>query len=547
MGNNAAPAKAAIYARFSSDLQDERSIADQVALCRDYARRNNWHVAATYEDFAVSGATIHGRHSYQRMLDDAKARRFEVILAEDVDRFARNSADVMRLKEVASFLEVRIFTVADGEANELLFGFKGLMSAHWLQGHILKVRRGMAGRIRAGASAGGRCYGYAAVQGQPGVLTIVEHEAEVIRRIFADYVAGLTPRQIAEALNREGIAAPRGKAWNASTINGSKARHYGIIANPLYGGMRMWNRTRFVKDPSTGKRVSRINEADTLMRAPAPGLAIVSPELFRAAQARKAQRSVGKPSSHRAPRRPLSGLLRCAACGGGMSTAGHDKTGRTRVRCSRHVESATCPAPATFYLDAIEAATFKGLRAELRKPLLLAEYARTYHAERQRLAAGSSRRRGQIERRLGELARELGRIVDAIIKGLGDEDMLRARTQELQAERTALEREQAALPTAMPEVVTLHPAALRRYAEQVDRLETSLGTIISDPDAASALRDLIESVTVARSVKGGPTVSITGRMEHLLGTSATKIPRPGGLLVAGEDPRRYPRFRISSP
>lgn len=527
--------RAAIYARFSSDLQDKRSIADQLALCRDYTRRQGWQVVATYEDAAVSGATIHGRDNYQRMLADATAKRFDIVLAEDVDRFARNAADVMRLQEVASFLEIRIFTVADGEANELLFGFKGLMSAQWLKAHALKVRRGMAGRVRSGASAGGRCYGYAAVPGEPGKLVIVAAEAAIVVRIFIEYLAGATPRQIAQGLNRDRIAAPRGTMWNASTINGSRARQCGILSNPLYGGTRVWNRTRFVKDPATGKRVSRVNAADDRMTAPAPELAIVSADIFRQAQARKAQRGHGHPSHHRVPKRPLSGLLRCASCGGGLSAAGRDKSGRVRVRCSRAIESGSCPAPATFYLDAIEAVTFAGLRAELRRPLMLAEYVKTYHAERKRLANGSGRRRGHIERRQGEIARELTRIVDAIVKGTGDDTIMAARTKELQGERAALETEMATLPTAAPEVVTLHPAVLTRYALQVERLETALATVAGDPEAAEAFRELVESVTVSRApgAPHGLTVTIAGRLERLLlGSSASNTPS-GGLLVAG--------------
>lgn len=521
MPASAAP-RAAIYARFSSDRQDERSIADQVALCRDYAARQGWHVVATYSDAAISGASIHGRTEYQQLLADAEARRFDVIIAEDVDRFARNSADAMRLKETADFIGVRIFTVADGEANELLFGFKGLMGALWLKTHALKVRRGQEGRVRAGLVSGGQAYGYAPVPGKPGERAIVPAEAEIVRRVFAEYLAGRSPREIAQGLNADHVPAPRGAQWNASTLNGSAARGSGLLFNALFAGVIRWNRVRMVKDPATGKRISRINAAEARRETSVPALAIVTPEIFAAVQERKAALARIHPSHQRRPARLLSGLLRCAACGGGLSTAGVDKSGRTRVRCSNHKESRSCPAPATFYLDTIERTVLETLRAELREPAVIAEYVRTYHAERQRLAATGTRRREAIERRLGSIERELKRLVDGIAQEIGDPQILGARTKELAAEQAGLEAERAALREAK-KPIALHPAVLKRYEQQVAALQDSLARGIADGDrgAAHALRDLVESVTVARddTRPAGIQVTISGRLEAMLGAT----------------------------
>jgi hypothetical protein len=60
-------------------------------------------------------------------------------------------------------------------------------------------------------------------------------------------------------LNQQHIRAPRGSRWNASTINGNSQRGAGIIFNELYAGRIVWNKVRMVKDPDTGKRVSRPN------------------------------------------------------------------------------------------------------------------------------------------------------------------------------------------------------------------------------------------------------------------------------------------------
>ena len=72
----------------------------------------------------------------------------------------------------------------------------------------------------------------------------------------------------------------------------------------------------------------------------------------------------------------LTGLLRCGACGAGMSSKGRDKSGRIRVRCSAAQESGTCTDPTSFYMDTVERAVASGLAAELRSPEVLMEYVR---------------------------------------------------------------------------------------------------------------------------------------------------------------------------
>ena len=95
---------------------------------------------------------------------------------------------------------------------------------------------------------------------------------------------GGTPREIAHDLNNEGIAPPRGRSWNASTINGNMQRGTGLIQNELYAGRLVWNKVRMVKDPDAGKRLSRPNAKKDWQTAEVPELRIVSQELFNAAQ-----------------------------------------------------------------------------------------------------------------------------------------------------------------------------------------------------------------------------------------------------------------------
>ena len=78
-------------------------------------------------------------------------------------------------------------------------------------------------------------------------------------RIFREYVAGIAPKAIAKRLNHDGIAGPFGGTWSPGTIHGNAKRGTGILNNELYIGRLIWNRLRYVKNPDTGKRISRLN------------------------------------------------------------------------------------------------------------------------------------------------------------------------------------------------------------------------------------------------------------------------------------------------
>jgi site-specific DNA recombinase len=183
-----------------------------------------------------------------------------------------------------SFLGIEIRAVHEGVVNTVLVGLRGLVGQLYREDNPHKVRRGQAGRVSKGLAGGGLTYGYAAVPGRRGERVIVDSEAQVVRRIFQEYVDGRTPREIAHNLNNDRVPPPRGRAWNASTINGNRERCAGILQNELYVGRLVWNKIRMAKDPDTGKRLSRPNPKSDWQISKVPHLAIVSPDLFEAAQ-----------------------------------------------------------------------------------------------------------------------------------------------------------------------------------------------------------------------------------------------------------------------
>jgi site-specific DNA recombinase len=325
--------KVAIYARYSSDNQRDASIADQLRVCREYAARQRWAVTKEFTDHAVSGATLL-RAGFQRLMQEALDGRFDIVLAEALDRFSRDKEDTAGLFKRLTFAGVSIVTLAEGDITHLHVGLKGTMNALFLKDLADKTRRGLRGRVELGKSGGGLCYGYrvtrqthdsAAVTGDREIVPV---EAEVIRRIFRDYAAGLSPKALAKRLNAERCPGPGGARWNPSTIHGNPSRGTGILNNELYIGRLVWNRLRYVKDPDTGKRVSRPNPPSEWVTTAVPALRVVDEELWNQVKVRQAEMrrvaSSGDPKRFNQARRPkylFSGLTKCAECGGSCTGA----------------------------------------------------------------------------------------------------------------------------------------------------------------------------------------------------------------------------------
>jgi hypothetical protein len=111
----------------SSDNQREASIDDQIRLCVAFTEREGWTHVDTYRDAALSGASTL-RPSYQRLLEDARTGKFDVLVAEGLDRLSRDQADTAMLFKLLSFAGVRMVTLSEGEIRELHVGLMGTMN-----------------------------------------------------------------------------------------------------------------------------------------------------------------------------------------------------------------------------------------------------------------------------------------------------------------------------------------------------------------------------------------------------------------------------------
>lgn len=377
----------AAYARYSSDSQREASLDDQLRNCRAYCARQGWPEPVIYTDAAISGARA-DRRGYNRML--AHSAKLDVILVDDLSRLSRDSVECTRVVRRLTFAGVRLIGVSDGvdtarKSHKADVGLRGLMSELYLTDLADKTHRGLTGRALAGSSAGGLPYGYRVTS--TGQREIREDQAAVVRRIYGDYLNGQSAREIAIALNAERVPSARGSTWAMSAIHGDTRRGIGILANPIYCGRQVWNRSHWVKHPETGRRVRKERPKSEWITSEHPELAIVDAAIFDAAQARLQRRRLPcKGGSH--PKYLLSGLLRCGQCGGPMVAID-----RYRYGCAAAKDRGTCTSRLRVPREAAEEAMLQGVRDELLSESAFQRFQRAVRDElrRQRRDPGAAR------------------------------------------------------------------------------------------------------------------------------------------------------------
>ena len=523
--------RAAIYARFSTTMQREASIEDQVRICRERAALERCEVIEVFSDMAISGASTR-RPGLQSLLALAERGGVDVILCEALDRLSRDQADVAQLYKRLSFHDVRIITTSEGEINELHVGLKGTMNQMFLKDLAAKTRRGLRGRVEAGKSGGGNAYGYRVVRGlgpdgQPvtGEREIVPHEAEIIRRIYQKFADGYAPKKIAQRLNADGIPGPRGTYWRDSAIRGHRQRGTGIINNELYIGRLIWNRLRYVKDPETGKRVSRLNPEQDWVIHDVPELRIVTDALWDAVKQRQ-QKIEATPAvqgirksrfwEKKRSRHLLTGKLACGCCGGGFAAVGKDY-----LACSNARKLQTCSATRSIKRATLEDAALELLRDRLMQPDAVAEFVTAFTRATNAQRRDEGIKHDQTRRALQEVERKLAGLYDAIADGFRTAGLLQ-KLQALEDEKAELERK---LEAPAPSAVRFHPKLAELYRSKVTELSEALKDEAIRAPALDLLRILIDRVVVHHDAgTKGITLEVEGALSAMIAQA-----QPGGL------------------
>jgi site-specific DNA recombinase len=492
--------RAVIYARYSSDLQRDNSIEDQIELCRRFIEQQGWTMVRHYEDRAVSGASRF-RPGYQQLVADLGRGLFDVVVVEALDRLSRKLADIADLHDRLAFARIKLYALNIGEIGAMHIGMLGTMAQLFLADLREKVLRGQLGRVRQGKVPGGKAYGYEVVDPGPrdngggfGVRRINEGEAAIVRRIFQAFAGGKSPRAIAKELNEERVPGPDGRPWGDTTIRGQVDRATGILNNAIYVGRLEWNRCSYVKNPQTGKRVARPNPPEKWERADVPHLRIIDDELWGRVKARQqdVRIEMGKDERgnalNRAHRRQflLSGLLVCGCCGGAYTIIGKDRYG-----CATRRSKGTCSNGVGITRQEVETRVLAGLKERLMAPELVETFVEEFKAELRRAGRNAEDRRSLLRRALVDVDRKIAGIMKAIEDGNYNQTLTK-RLSALEVEKAEIDAKLAEMRTSAK--IEIHPNLFEVYRRKVEKLEQALAAPDTQTEASEVLRSLIDRI-----------------------------------------------------
>lgn len=489
--------RVAIYARYSSDNQRDASIADQLRICREFAARQGWSVVQEFTDHAISGATLL-RSGFQALMRDALNHRFDVVLAESLDRFSRDQEDTAGLFKRLTFAGVNIVTLAEGDITHMHIGFKGTMNALFLKDLAEKTHRGLRGRVENGKAGGGLSYGYRVVRTMTGTTVttgereIEASEAAIVERIFREFVAGRSAKQIAKTLNRQAVAGPFGGNWSPSTIYGSSKRGTGILNNELYVARMVWNRLRYVKNPDTGKRVSRLNPPSDWIVKDVPQLRIILDELWNAAKDRqqRTRYTIAKTGNFGAANRPrylFSGLTKCGVCSAGFVVGS-----RNRLCCFGARDQGTCSNRLTIRREEVEGRVLAALKHKLLRQDLFEEFCAEFTREMNRLRMEHRASLSAAEREIDRIEARRKKLIEMVMDGVAPSEV----KDEMNANAARREELKARLAAADQPPPLLHPGMAELYRSKLTDLGKALEHPESRSEATESLRRLIDAIVL---------------------------------------------------
>ena len=311
------PLRVTFYARVSSDTDAQlNSLENQTTYFTDHIEKaGGWKLVPGYVDEGISGITTTKRASFNRMLDDAKRGKFDLVVTKEISRFARNTLDsISHTRELLS-AGVAVIFQNDGistldEDAELRLTIMAAIAQEEVRKLSGRIKFGHKQAIKKGVVLGNsRIYGYTLSGGK---LHIDEHQAGIVREVFELYSTGkFTMKGLEKHLFGLGYRNHNGKAITHPTL----AR---MIRNPKYKGFYVGGKVQIV-DLFT-KKQKFIPESDWTMYKDETGEsvpAIVSEELWQAANDVLAVRSadVTRRQNKTTHGNLLTGKLYCGECG----------------------------------------------------------------------------------------------------------------------------------------------------------------------------------------------------------------------------------------
>ena len=220
-----------VYARYSSAVQNDASIEQQVAECREYAAAHDLKISEIYADRAISGRSDR-RPEFQKMIRHAESGRFQIVLTYKSNRIARNMLDALRYEERLEKAGVKLVyckeNFGDNAAGRMALRMMMSLNEFYSENMAEDITRGMKDRARQCKVMGTIPFGYK--RGEDGCYAIDESKAEIVREIFRRYAENETQASIAEDLNNRRIFTQQNRPWGKNSF-------HTVLTNERYIGV----------------------------------------------------------------------------------------------------------------------------------------------------------------------------------------------------------------------------------------------------------------------------------------------------------------------
>lgn len=390
--------RCATYTRYSSDLQNERSIDDQVRNCRQYALRAGWTVLEEhmYEDRAISGSSTIGRQGLQQLLRAAKTRPkpFDYVLIDDTSRLSRDQVDQQNILRELMYLGIHVYFVSQGidsmheQAMHVMLPVHGIADSLYRLEMGKKTLRGMAGQVLKGFNPGGKTYGFTYTRmydpngeidrktGEVRFLgtriSVNAEQASVVAEIFQRFGAGWSLKELVKDMNQRGIKPPgydsQRRILKVQPSWCPNATRF-MLQNRKYIGDWAWNKTRSMSNPLTGKRRYEERPKEEWVNIIYPELRIVGASEWDKVESRfEANKQKGKRNYGGVHNTYLlSGILHCASCGARYVLVGGGTKSDPLYGCGLNWNRGrtVCPNSARVHKSELESTIIGDLRKRL--------------------------------------------------------------------------------------------------------------------------------------------------------------------------------------
>ena len=384
---------ATLYLRLSrddGDKEESNSITGQRELLRDYiSQRPEFREYAVRVDDGFSGSTFE-RPSFQKMIEDVKAGRTDCIIVKDLSRFGRNYLDAGEyIEKIFPFLGVRFIAVNDNydslgdkkASDDLIIPFKNLINEAYCRDISVKIRSQLEIKRKNGQFLGSfAAFGYLKDEQNKNKLVVDQYAADIVRDIFKWKLEGVSPQDIADALNKLGVLSPMeykrslGMKFTTSFKTNSKALWSAgtvirVLKNPIYTGVLVQGKEttpsykvhkRITKDESEWSVIEDSHEA------------IISKIDFDSVQ------KVLKCDTRRSPGGKavglFSGMIFCGDCGASMvrkTVPAGDKKYVYYI-CSAHKQDKSC-SPHRIRDNALEEIVLDSLKQHISEVVDMSE------------------------------------------------------------------------------------------------------------------------------------------------------------------------------